>query len=534
MVRPLPKIWSALVAVALCGCGDAELTAHVDDTDSVGEVQIQPLEQPLEDAVAKNLRRVEHDIDVGHLDHYGLNGPQWLRFRTALWVEFGDRYEDIQRRRMEVLASIAFVRAPELLPPSFGRKMPFHGMDEAAYKRLINIEDRVFNKLVSLNGGRKGGVPPFSVCETKYMIEHHVNDPTSPLATAWTMDSAMWEAYRTGYTAYAASCPKADLDEWYNFRGLGKLRPTWLESNLMDRFTRRLRSMCRWKHWDSECQGFFGDPLPYRDWRAQDVSRRFLHYAPDQEATLANPNSDVLLVPDRDGDGVGELVTPKSTWTDANGQTQQVTLTSTGKFSGTLNTEPWRINLTTAVHPDYRPQVDLARPDMGLTRFLPEGSCKDPNPTPENCPLLKRLYVLVDRHVDFYNTYTNLDWDDHWIGKQPSPLVACSVTLGAADDWARMSPSGTDGFVYVMRVPFRDIVAGRAMSSSTLATPPHVTTLPDIYNGKAQLDFTRAWLDIATLSNNIYAHEHEISKYGWVRTEQIEGIIYVGTPADVP
>lgn len=525
---------SALVAVLLWNCGDAELTARVEDPGAQDGVQIQPLEQPLEEAVAKNLQRIEHDIDVGHLNHYALNGPQWLRFRTALWVEFGGRYENLHRRRMEVLASMAFVRAPEILPPSFGRRMPFHGLDEAAYHRLIKIEDLVFNKLVSLNGGRKGGVPPFSVCETKYIIEHHVTNPASKLSTLWSMDSVTWESYRSGYTAYAASCSTADLEEWYNFRGLGTLRPTWLESNLMDRFTRRLRSMCRWKHWDDECKGYFGDPLPYRDWRAQDVSRRFLHYAPDQEPTLENTNSNVLLVPDRNGDGVGELVTPKNTYVDANGQLQPVTITSTGTFSGQINTEPWRIQLTTDVHPDYRPHIDLARPDMGLTRFLPEGSCADPNPTPENCPVLKRLYVLVDRHVDFYNTYTNLDWDDRWIGKQPSPLVACSVTLGAADDWARKSPAGTDGFVYVMRVPFRDILAGKAMAVSTLATPPQVTTLPDIYSGKAQLDFTRAWLDIATLSNNIYAYEHEISKYGWVRPEQIEGIIYVGTPAQVP
>jgi hypothetical protein len=42
---------------------------------------------------------------------------------------------------------------------------------------------------------------------------------------------------------------------------------------------------------------------------------------------------------------------------------------------------------------------------------------------------------------------------------------------------------------------------------------------------------SKAWLDIATLSNNAYSQEHEISKFGSVPAEQIEGILVVRRPA---
>jgi hypothetical protein len=41
------------------------------------------------------------------------------------------------------------------------------------------------------------------------------------------------------------------------------------------------------------------------------------------------------------------------------------------------------------------------------------------------------------------------------------------------------------------------------------------------------------WLDVASLSNNQYEPGHEISAFGAVRADQIEGILVVRKPAAV-
>lgn len=60
------------------------------------------------------------------------------------------------------------------------------------------------------------------------------------------------------------------------------------------------------------------------------------------------------------------------------------------------------------------------------------------------------------------------------------------------------------------------------------------TSIQALYAGTAQLDFGSLWLDIASLSNNLYASEHEISAFGAVSAGQIEGILVVRKPAAVP
>src|SRR5205085_12517174 len=86
--------------------------------------------------------------------------------------------------------------------------------------------------------------------------------------------------------------------------------------------------------------------------------------------------------------------------------------------------------------------------------------------------------------------------------------------------WAHNSPAGTDGFVFVMRVPFKDVLAATPTKVAS-GTLPEVTTIQELYTRGTPLDFDRLWVDVASLSNNLYESEHEISKYGYVRAEQI-------------
>ena len=124
--------------------------------------------------------------------------------------------------------------------------------------------------LVDENGGSVVGVRPFSVCETRYMIEAFVR----PRVELDGMD-----AYRDGYVEFAKSCPKADLAEWYNFRGLGHLRPSWVESKIMDRFLRRMARNCQdpTTEWQAECEKWDEGRLAYRLDGNRQMATRFMH-----------------------------------------------------------------------------------------------------------------------------------------------------------------------------------------------------------------------------------------------------------------
>jgi hypothetical protein len=220
-------------------------------------------------------------------------------------------------------------------------------------------------------------------------------------------------------------------------------------------------------------------------------------------------------------------------------------ISSSGQFTGQLRgsfsfadgttataTLPPRV-LKAAIDVDPNWKREYAeQPDMGLTRLYPD-----------KAPLLKRFTSMLDRHESFYQTYSSNDENDLTVVSQPSPLVACSVTLNAAEAWAHAGtpPGGRAGLVFLMRVPFKDILTGDDRSIDTLgrlntADPTHsgpkVLTLDKALT--EGLDMSRVWLDLATLSNDLYASENEISKFGSVPAEQIEGILVLGKPGAIP
>jgi hypothetical protein len=196
------------------------------------------------------------------------------------------------------------------------------------------------------------------------------------------------------------------------------------------------------------------------------------------------------------------------------------------------------------VDPAWRHEY-LDRPDLGLQTIFADGSgCQADHPSPDTCPILRRFYSLIDRHEDFYQTYSSVRPTNSNVSQQPSPLVACSITLAASHAWdtAGTPDGGTAGFIYLMRIPFNQIFSGDIRSIDTLSllnpdeskrltSGPQVLTVQELYQHGAHLDMSKVWLDVATLSNNQYESEHEVSKFGSVPAEQIEGILVIRRPA---
>ncbi|MBA3454170.1 MAG: hypothetical protein H0T42_13835 [Deltaproteobacteria bacterium] len=489
-------------------------------------------------AARANLDRIDREIDKSHLDNYGLTGSRTDQFMSALAKEYEHQHPDQYIARVKALASMVFFALPDVAPPTDGVTTPFHGLDMTQFGTLMSIEDQVFNQLVQNNDNDTNGVRPFSVCETKFIIEKYVRPGVA---------FPGFDPYKAAYTTAAASCTQREKAEWYNFRGLGGLRPSWVESNLADRFLRRMAKNCKspTSAWAAECATWETDRLGYRQLRNRQLAARTMFYAPGQESYLIDPDNATVLVEDRNGDGVGEFLRPGPV-TLLNGDTGTLQVNSTGEFTGNLKFQPMggalrtitpaQIKAEDAVDPRWDVQL-LDDPDMGLMSvFSDGGTCTGQLLDPAQCPLMRRFYSMIDRHENFYRTYSGLSPDYYGVSSQPSPLVACSITLTAAHHWdtAGTPSGGTAGFIFLMRIPFKDILTGNDRSVSTIMPGPQTTSLQDIYAGTAVLDMSKAWLDIASLSNNLYQTEHEISAFGAVRAEQIEGILVIRKPAAVP
>ncbi len=489
-------------------------------------------------AARANLDRITKEIDYNHLKNYGLSGSLTDQFMTAVSQEYEHQHPDIYEARMKALASMVFFAMPDVLPPADGHTTPFHGLDMDQFDTLASIEDQIFSALVAQNNHDTNGVRPFSVCETKYIIETYVRPHVA---------FPGFDAHKAGYATYADTCPQKDKDEWYNFRGLGGLRPSWVESNLSDRFLRRMAKYCQHpsSSFTDECKLWDADRFGYRQLRNRQLAARTIYYAPEDESYLTNPNNSLVLLEDRNGDGIGEYFRPGPA-TLVDGTTGTLQVNSTGQFTGNLKFDDGSGNVHTVAPQDIQ-AIETANPlwdpallndkDMGLTSvFADPAGCTSASIDPDQCPLMKRFYSMIDRHENFYRTYSALSPTYYGISSQPSPLVACSITLEAAHAWdtAGTPSGGRAGFIFLMRIPFEDILTGNDTSVATLMPGPKTTSIQSLYDGAGgSLDMSSLWLDVASLSNNQYSNEHEISAFGAVKPEQIEGILVIRKPAAV-
>jgi hypothetical protein len=584
-----------ILAIA-CSAPATSSDATSDENNLTG------LDPALEKAALENLKRIAREIDVQHLANYTSLPPATdanfgdavaKAFLAAVKLEYQAKPE-LLKKRVESLASMVFFSAPQVTTDAHvGNVTPFHGMDDNAFNALIRAEDFVFSSHTQANGGSPNGVRPFSVCETKYLIQ---------IATGKVTDAAFisfggisnYDAYAHAYATFAATCPQKDLDEWYNFRGLGGLRPSWLESNYNDRVLRRMLKVCKnpTDATKAVCTEFQKDRLAYRDKKNVGLALREMVY--DTSATsmiggtqdgdyISSSSSPGIFVEDRDGDGIAEWIVPGPATLVPGAKLKladnsQVTVSADGK--GIVKADHTTLAITTAtlsiatatqfganlkialtfadnttstasappgaVQPiqraDSRWKPELAKhADLGLAELFADAhGCAGNVADAATCPLEKRFYSMIDRHENFYQTYSSLDDSSSSISSQPSPLVACSITLGASHAWdtAGTPAGGTAGFIYLMRIPFAQILSGDVRSIDTLGrlqgnldAGPKVLKIQDIAAGQSQLDMSKVWLDIATLSHNAYQSEHEISKFGTVPAEQIEGVLVIRLPA---
>ena len=572
------------------------------DAATSDENNLTELDPALEKAALENLKRISREIDVQHLSNYtSLPAATDPSFGDAVAKAFLDAVKleyrakpDLLAKRVKTLASMVFFSAPQVTTDDqVGHVTPFHGMDDNAFNALIRAEDFVFESHAQANGGSPNGVRPFSVCETKYLIQIATGKITDPSFISFGGISN-YDAYAHAYATFAQSCPQADLDEWYNFRGLGGLRPSWLESNYNDRVLRRMLKVCKspTEATKAVCADFQKDRLAYRDKKNVGLALREMVYDTSPSSTIggmqdgdyiSNSSEPGVFVEDRDNDGIAEWIVPGPATlvpnakikladnsaatvsadgksiikadhstigvTSANvtiatatqfGANLKITLTFADNTTATVSAPPGAVMPIQRVDSRWKPEL-ATHADLGLQGLFADAQgCKGDVASADTCPLEKRFYSMIDRHENFYQTYSSLDDSSSSISSQPSPLVACSITLGASHNWdsAGTPAGGTAGFIYLMRIPFAQILSGDVRSIDTLGrlkgdlkSGPKVLKIQDMAAGSSDLDMGKVWLDIATLSHNQYQSEHEVSKFGTVPAEQIEGVLVVRMPA---
>ena len=195
-------------------------------------------------------------------------------------------------------------RCPTCMPPADGLKTPFHGLDMTQFDALIE------HRGPGLQHARPAQQQRHERCAPVLGLRDalHHRDVRSPARRVPRLRSrtrprtrptprAARRRTKTSGTTSAASvvCARA---------GSSRTSPTassaaWRRTAR----TRRRRGRPSARKWNA-------DRLGYRQRKNKELAARTMFYAPADEAYLINPNNSLVLLEDRNGDGVGEFLTP--------------------------------------------------------------------------------------------------------------------------------------------------------------------------------------------------------------------------------
>ena len=223
-----------------------------------------------------------------------------------------------------------------------------------------------------------------------------------------------------------------------------------------------------------------------------------------------------MFLEDRDGDNVGEFLRPGPA-TLADGTTGTLEINSTGQFAGDLKfvdaagktktVTPAKLVAEQQVDPRWDGKL-LTDADMGLMSMFSDATgCTDAALITRDVPAAAPL-LLDDRSPrellpDVLGAIAGVLGD-------LEPAVAARRVLDHARRRAQWDTAGTPaggsaGFIFLMRIPFAEILTGNDTSVATLMPGPKTTSIQGLYAGASTLDLGRTWLDVASLSNNQYA-----------------------------
>lgn len=267
-------------------------------------------------------------------------------------------------------------------------------------------------------------VTGLTVCETKYLFSDYItkNKPFDNLAK-----------FNQGYEVYKKNCPKADTEDYYDFRGDSNFKHYSPESNGMIWYATSLASACKSptevksdsKNFTREdCENYFKNPFYYRYNAARAGLATWLFRDERHASTFAEQGAMVAIYPHNKPE-----LAPFSFSFDQS-STEDVFEMS----NDWLNLKAWN------------------QADMGYNSLTGLGT----NNLDENSAYI-RIRDAVDRHTDWYNSGFN-DKNGNIKNQAYSPFVASSYEMSASNGFTQCGPTvncpddGLKRWMFIFRV----------------------------------------------------------------------------------
>ncbi len=342
-------------------------------------------------------------------------------------------------------------------------------------------------------------VDGMTVCTVKYMVNE--------ISKGKGFESLA--KHDAGYAKYSKDCPKADLEDYYDFRGDSNFKPNSPESNGMIWYANHIASGCSStktardpenpsgitnpgnRVTNETCDDYFRHPFRRR-WQAarSGLATWLLHSEQHDDAFADDGGTPIVIWPHR--------ITTKT-------ETAKPFAFKVPKQDGSM-TDPLEEWIPTYVKSDF------AMEDFNFNKNILSLS--------ESVAFV-RLRDAMNRHTNWYQS----QWDDGLGGKNSfktqaySPFVASSYEPSESDQFTFCGitvPCPTDGFKHWMFV-FR--VKGK-----------NWFRVQDIPGAQRELNFSYQWFDETSLGTTALADaEHAWDRMGTALEEELEGgaILYL-------
>lgn len=415
-------------------------------------------------------------------------------FITQLCGEFRDRATMIEAKlkwvqNMNILPkSSETVVQPETLAQA---KNVWMRITAKAYYPYINVAARVWEErraaqeryiTIGEINDIDNPVVGLTVCETKYVFAKYVatGEEFQDLAT-----------YDAGYEEYKKDCPKADISDYYDFRGDSNFKHYSPESNGMIWAATSLAKGCsavdkanNGIYTDADCENYFKAPFAARYNAARAGLAAWLFRDDKHSDVFSSQGQMVAIYPHKEA-----ALAPF-----AFGFTE----TST---DGALF--------------DYNPKwlgVPMAwnSSDIGFNGFTGLGTA-DANQ--------EQAYVLirdaVDRHTDWYSSGYN---DSNGTSKNQaySPFVASSYVMQSSDGFTQCGTTvqcpddGLKRWMFVFRI-----------KAANWYTPARI-------QNNEPIDFDKMWFDETSFGvSGLADGEHAWDRLGTAQEEEFDSILYL-------
>lgn len=327
-----------------------------------------------------------------------------------------------------------------------------------------------------------------TVCETKYIFSEYVHKKKefSDLAS-----------FQKGYQAYKAQCPKADLTDYYDFRGDSNIKHNSPESNGMIWYATSIAKACKSMDeardndagiTDQDCKNYFERPFYYRYNSARAGLATWLFHSEAQRGRFGSSQEEVAIYPHT-----------RPQFAPMAYGTNHLKVVEVNEFDSNWLSIPGAWQAT----------------DIGFNQYTGMGTNK-----PNSFLVYDLIRSAVDRHTDWYQSTFN-DRNGTLRNQAYSPLVASSYEMSESDQFTfcgitvQCEPDGHKRWMFIFRI-----------KASNWYTPASAIKGEPV-------DFDKMWFDETSFGETSLADSEKAwDRLGTPMEEEMDSILYLYNISD--